>query len=384
MGNMNNLSIIEMRRYIDKLLAQKRDYRQEVIDITERYHYVVFYGCGAILNSIVDSWYKKVGRKIDYCCDSDGRKWGKLFCGIQCLPPGELMAIKEKCAVFVTIGDFKPVYNFLKESGFPCVNQLYKYDLDAAEFLSRYEQEDVSAKLNKTYELLGDEQSQRVFKAIITRVLGDGSNIDIMMEVCEGNQYFPPDLIELSDHESFVDIGAFNGDTVQEFVGRAQGKFDWIFSFEVDAFNFKVLQRNVRKMSGQNRIRIFNFGIWDSDCDISYSIGESQSTVGSGDGKGHVAPLDNVLKDEKVTFIKMDIEGAEPQALRGARKIIQSQKPNMAVCVYHDFRHLWEIPLYLKALVPEYKIYLRHHTNLEYETVCYAIYDSGEREQDNG
>lgn len=370
---MSNLSAVEMRSRIDKLLAQKRNYRQEVRELIERYPYVVFYGCGAILNNIVESWNEHVGREIDYCCDSDSGKWGKFFCGVKCLSPSELMAIREKCVVFVTIGNFRPVYTFLKESGFPSVNQLYKYDLMASEFLTCHDQEEVMAKICETYELLGDRQSQKVFNAIINRVLGDGSNIDIMLDVCEGNQYFPPDLINLSDHECLVDVGAFNGDTIRDFVGRTQGKFNRIFSFEIDAINFKALEENVRQMPEQNRIKIFNLGIWDSDCEITYSIGAWQSTVGSGENKGHVLPLDDLLWDEKVTFIKMDIEGAEPQALRGARHIIQRNKPRLAICIYHDFRHLWEIPLYIKSLSPEYKIYLRHHNNWEYETVCYAV-----------
>jgi hypothetical protein len=69
----------------------------------------------------------------------------------------------------------------------------------------------------------------------------------------------------------------------------------------------------------------------------------------------------------------MDIEGSEPQALSGAEEIIKKQKPKLAISVYHKLEHLWEIPLYLKHIVPEYKIYLRHHSPLEYETVCYAI-----------
>jgi FkbM family methyltransferase len=374
MVKMSNPSTIEMRSRIGKLLAQKRNYRQEVRKLTERYPYVVFYGCGNIFGGINEIWSTYVGRKIDYCCDSDSGKWGKFFCGAKCLSPNELMAIKDKCVVFITIGDFKPVYNFLKESGFPSVSQFYKFDLVASEFLARHNQEEVIARLCETYELLEDRQSQKVFDAIVTRVLGDGSNIDIMLDVCEENQYFPRDIIKLSNHERFADIGAFNGDTIRDIVGRTQGKFDQIFSFEVDAINFKALQENVRQMPEKSRITIFNLGIWDSECDIVYSIGESQSTVvGSGEGKGHVAPLDDVLRDEEVTFIKMDIEGAEPQALRGARNIIQSQKPKLAICIYHDFRHLWEIPLYIKSLAPEYKIYLRHHTNLEYETVCYAV-----------
>lgn len=361
------------RGQLESLLARKRNYRKEVRDLTEHYPYVVFYGCGAILHSIVESWDKHVGRAIDFCCDSDSSKWGKTFCGARCISPSELMEIKDQCAVFVTIGDFKPVYTLLKERGFPSVHQLFKYDLEASEFLPRYGQEEVISKLCKAYSLLGDRRSELVFEAIVGRVLGAGENIDIMLDICERDQYFPPDLVKLTDHEALVDIGAYDGDTVRDFVARTNGCFDQVYSFELDAINFQALQANTLRMPESDRLAIFNLGVWDSECDISYSIGKSQSTVGSGEGKGHVVPLDEALRDQRVTMIKMDIEGAEPNALRGAKHLIQSQKPRLAICIYHDFRHLWEIPLYIKSLVPEYRIFLRHHTNLEYETVCYAL-----------
>ncbi len=370
---MTTPSVVDMQDRIRHLLAQKRDYRREVRELTERYPLVVFYGCGAILHSIVDSWNKHIGRKIDYCCDSDSRKWGQVYCGALCLSPEELLAIKDECVVFVTIGDFKPVYEWLKGQGFPSVNQLFKYDLDASEFLPSHAPEEVQAWLCETYALLGDRQSQVVFEAIVDRVLGNGRNVDVMGDICEGSQYFPSDLIPLSEHERLVDIGAYNGDTVRDFVARTKARFDRIYAFELDAINYQSLEENVQRMAERERVTTFNLGIWDSECDISYSIGKSQSTVGAGEGKGHVVPLDAVLGNQKISMIKMDIEGAEPRALRGARTIIQTQKPRLAICIYHDFRHLWEIPLYIKSLVPEYRIYLRHHTNLEYETVCYAI-----------
>lgn len=363
----------QLRNHLIELLAKRRNYQQEIKDIVKQYEHVVFYGCGAILNSIVDTWNVFIGRKIDYCCDSDSAKWGKYFCGAKCLSPQELLAIKDKCAVFVTIGDFEPVFKFLTESGFPSVNQIYKYDLVASDFLANHDHREIVDKLCQTYEILSDEQSKKVFDAIVDRVLGSGEDTNIMVKVCEKDQYFPADIVNLSEHESFVDIGAFNGDTVKDFIERTQGKFDNIFSFEVAAINFNLLKDNVGHMPNHDKIKIFNIGIWDSECDITYSIGNSQSTIGTGEGKGHVVPLDYVLQKEKVTYIKMDIEGAEPHALRGARNLIQTQKPRLAICIYHDFKHLWEIPLYLKELAPEYKIYLRHHTNLEYETVCYAV-----------
>jgi hypothetical protein len=68
----------------------------------------------------------------------------------------------------------------------------------------------------------------------------------------------------------------------------------------------------------------------------------------------------------------MDIEGSEMAALRGAQKIIKTQKPKCAICVYHNPSHFFEVPRYLLSLVPEYKIYFRHHSQQLYETVCYA------------
>jgi FkbM family methyltransferase len=363
----------QLRDRFIKLLAKRRNYQQEIKKLVRQYEYVVFYGCGAILNSIVETWDIYVGRKIDYCCDSDSKKWGKYFCGAKCISPQELITIKDKCVVFITVGDFEPVFKFLTASKFPSVNQIYKYDLIASDFLEHSDYRDIADNLCQTYEFLSDEQSKKVFDAIVNRVLGHEKDIDIMVNVNEKNQYFPKDIIKLSEHESFVDIGAYNGDTIEDFIGLTQEKFDNIFSFEVSKINFNSLEDNVKHMSNQNRIRIFNLGIWDSECDITFSIGNSQSTIGEGEGTGHVVVLDDVLEKEKVTFIKMDIEGAEPRALRGASNIIKSQKPKLAICIYHDFKHLWEIPHYLKELVPEYKIYLRHHTKLEYETVCYAV-----------
>lgn len=367
---MNQLPI---RQHISKLLAQKRNYQQEINDLTQKYQFVVFYGCGAILNSIVETWNTYINHKIDFCCDSDNSKWGKYFCGAKCLSPAELKKIKDQCAVFVTIGDFKQVFNNLIENQFPSVNLIYKYDLVTSDFLSQNNHDEIMEKLCRTYNMLADQKSRIVFEAIINRAMGNGKNPYIMANVSEKNQYFPSDIIKLSSHEYFVDCGAYDGDTVNDFIAHTSSLFDAIYCFEVDENNFKLLQNNVGNISNCDKINMFNIGLWDSECDITYSVGHSQSTVGEGTAKGHVVLLDDILKKKKVSFIKMDIEGAEQRALIGAQNIIKSQKPKLAICVYHNIKHLWEVPLYIKELVPEYNIYLRHHTSLEYETVCYAV-----------
>ena len=69
----------------------------------------------------------------------------------------------------------------------------------------------------------------------------------------------------------------------------------------------------------------------------------------------------------------MDIEGAEIEALKGAEKTIKKYRPKLAICIYHEPDHLYRIPLIIKEMVPEYRIYIRHHSDTASETVCYAV-----------
>ena len=81
--------------------------------------------------------------------------------------------------------------------------------------------------------------------------------------------------------------------------------------------------------------------------------------------------LDDMI-DEKVSFIKLDIEGAEYKALLGARRIIKTYKPKLAICVYHRHDDLCRLPMLIHEMVPDYKFYLRHHHPNEWDTVLYA------------
>ena len=85
-------------------------------------------------------------------------------------------------------------------------------------------------------------------------------------------------------------------------------------------------------------------------------------------------PIDEAIAEgDKVTFIKMDVEGAELESLKGAEKTIRRDKPKLAICIYHKPEDMWTIPLYIKELVPEYKLYIRHHSSGVCETVLYAV-----------
>ena len=123
----------------------------------------------------------------------------------------------------------------------------------------------------------------------------------------------------------------------------------------------------------RQKVVLKNFGVGEKAEQIKYDpTGSDTFASASGLCTGNLVALDEDLHDVAVGCIKMDIEGAEPYALRGASRLIQRHKPSLAICTYHSLEHLWELPLFIHSLVPEYTIRFRHHTRSMFETVCYA------------
>lgn len=358
--------------HIKKLTTPVQDYVGKLKKIAAEHRYVAFYGCGVILNSIIfESWHACTGIKIDFLCDSNPTKWHSTIHGIHCISPDELFQIKDDTAVFITTGAMLEVYDFLKKRDFPSVYPVYKYDLHCSPLICSSHLNEIQEKLAAAYMLLNDKRSIEVFESVLQRAFLGSDRPELMSTVMESDQCFA-NVITLNEHESFVDGGAFDGDTIEDFLRRVNGKFEQIHAFELCTENYCKLVENMRQRENSSKIHCYALGLWDSKKEIRYNSSTTQSTIGLGSEKGIVDRLDSILGQSPVTFIKLDIEGAEMHALRGAQNIIRTQKPKMAVCVYHDLRHLYEVPLYLHSLVPEYKIYLRHHTVYEYETICYA------------
>ena len=122
-----------------------------------------------------------------------------------------------------------------------------------------------------------------------------------------------------------------------------------------------------------SKIYTYNIGLWSKEVDLFYESAKDGSSISKSGLLQKANSLDNLLKNKDISFIKMDIEGAELEALNGAKEIIMNQKPKLAISIYHELEHFWKIPLLLKSLVPEYKIYIRHHSTQQDDTVCYAV-----------
>lgn len=207
----------------------------------------------------------------------------------------------------------------------------------------------------------------------------DSDNIIVLngdWQICTmPNQYFDNDIIQLRDGEVFIDCGAADGVDTWRFLRKA-GIDSSSYMIEPLKSNVELLQK---KFYGVENCHIIQAGVWSRNGILYFSEGEGsfsgriieQPSNNCEDVK--VIAIDELNIKEKITYIKMDIEGSELEALHGAEKTIVKDKPKLAICVYHKPEHLYEIPLYIKKLVPEYKLYLRHYANYDCETVLYAV-----------
>jgi len=188
--------------------------------------------------------------------------------------------------------------------------------------------------------------------------------------------YFPRHVLRLAADECFVDCGAFDGDTIREFVKQSGGNFRKIVAFEPDPHNFKALQASVLAHGSlEERTLAYPYVLGAVPGKVRFqATGGLDAAVSSdGDVEVNCTTLDDVLGSERPTFIKMDIEGAEMDALAGGRRIIQQNQPVLAVCVYHRQDDLWRVPLLFRELEPEARLALRMYWRDSFDLVCFAV-----------
>ena len=183
-------------------------------------------------------------------------------------------------------------------------------------------------------------------------------------------QYF--DMFSPVDEEVVIDAGCYNGATAINFLNWGKGKVKHVYSFEFDPINAAKCEENLKSYA--DKVTLVKKGTWDKDevMHVSASGSSGSSVNHKGSTEVYLTSIDSVVQDERVTFIKMDVEGAELKSLMGARNTIIKNHPRLAICVYHKESDLYEIPGYILSLVPEYKFYLRHYCTCQWETILYA------------
>lgn len=209
------------------------------------------------------------------------------------------------------------------------------------------------------YGRLGDWRS----KLVLVNMLYNWITFDIshIASMKEGNysDYFDLDLVKCDENEVLVDLGAWEGDSALDFI-QTYGKYKKIYCYEIDVSSVEAMKKN---LSGYPDIEYRNKGVGNKNGKGYMYLDPFASTCDkiTDETTGNeieIVRLDDDI-EEKVSLIKMDIEGAEREALAGCVRHIQEDKPNLLISVYHNNEDIWKIPQMILDMRPDYQIYLR-------------------------
>ena len=251
----------------------------------------------------------------------------------------------------------------------PPLTPLASIDLPTAIYTDRGEVE-------RCAEIWADEKSRSEYANVLHWFMATGQetlgNHDPASET-----YFPKDLWTENEHEHFVDCGAFDGDSVIMFLKKNNFKFNRVTAYEPDPRNLDAFEANMEIIPEEHRakIMVINAAVGAKSSTLHFSVsGTAGSSVDDeGDLEINCIALDDQHCDFPPTFLKMDIEGYELEALSGGRAMIAKYAPILAITTYHKVEHLWQIPLLIHSFRPDYKFYLRRYAEDCWETVCYAV-----------
>lgn len=351
---------------------------------------IVLYGAGSAGIAFLH-YLRDAGIFPRFFSDGDIEKQGKVCEGLEIISPESIVKrVDNEALVIVTINtdgktyckDFKKellegghqgVHSKLKKVGckyiidytyFRRCYQLFcgeKYNLPACSDV--YQMLNYQDKIEEVFCLFKDDITKNIYlKLLEFRLLTDEVDIPIFPEK---HMYFEYDLFPKLEEEIFVDCGACGGSSLQNFLKYNEKVFLQYYGIEPDSFNFKKLENYVSSLDDntQKKIVIKNAAVFDYNGKTKFYIlngpGSFQADIGT--DTIETIQIDNLLENQKATYIKMNIEGSEVFALRGAKNVITEWKPRLGIMGYHKTSDFWEVPLLIKKFNSEYQFYLRSY-----------------------
>lgn len=344
---------------------------------------VVLYGAGTTGRRII-KLLEPYRINMKYVIDDDMNRWGSKVENIEII---SYQRFEEMCdnsrdisVVMATIYG-KTVMDRLRQIPDLKVYELYEWldEVYGSDNLARRIHEDeievFRRKSDLLKEKLADEESIKVLDGIYGYMRS--KDMGILGEICTiQEQYFIPEVLAaVQSPLELVDGGAYVGELYQAVKNHNIQLGHW-YCFEADENNYRRLVQQSGQMGLSGKQECIKKGLWETE-DILYFDGEkdacSRIVDYQTDQKIETVSLDTYLNGRKCNFIKMDIEGAEYPALRGAIETIKRDRPILAISIYHSLEDYFRIPDYLMEQLDYYRYYIRHHALILSETVLYAI-----------
>ena len=333
---------------------------------------IILYGMGNGADKII-AVLESLGLAFSDVFASDGFVRGQLFHGKKVLTLSE---IEEKYDDFIIVMTFavhdEKTLSFVRTLSKKHTLLSPTVPVSGSGLITRKFVEEHDREYDKAFSLLSDEKSRESYLDVLRFTVS--GNTDYLFHAASEKQEVYSDILRLTDSESIVDLGAYNGDTVREFLAATNGRYKSILALEPDEKNFKKLIKNT---DGLQSIICKNLGAWDKDETLFFEKKSSRSSHKADSGVPvHFTSVDSLVNDE-VSFIKMDIEGAESRALDGAANTVRKYKPKLYVCAYHRNEDLFALPLKINEICPGYRFYFRHHPYIPaWESNFYCVHES--------
>lgn len=218
-------------------------------------------------------------------------------------------------------------------------------------------------RLEQVYSLLGDDLSKKVFTSVISyRMTGNLS----YLSRCETPREEMYTLLGVGENEDYLDLGAYDGDTLREFLSETGGSYGSLTAVEPDPKSRRKLLERMEKaypgITSDPRFTLIEGGVWSEEGTLSFdnAAGRNSSLSEGGKLSVNVFSVDGIRQGKGCSFIKMDVEGSEREALIGAGKTLSGLRPKLIFSAYHRTEDLFALPELLRKLAPEYKLFLRH------------------------
>lgn len=339
---------------------------------------IFMYGMGDGALKIMNV-FDRYNIKIQGIFASDDFQRGHSFMGFPILKLSQIEKEYDDFIIILAFGAYRePLLSYLYE-----LSEKYEFyapdvpvsivddvifDLD---YVKRYEND-----FDRVYNLLSDEKSKQVLIDILNFKIS--GNVKYLKACQTDLSEIYDNLIILDDNEDYVDLGAYNGDTIVQFLDATNGKFSSITAFEPDNKNYKKLIRNIERLGLRDceEIKLLNCASYSKKDVLLFSNRAGRnSTLNCIRGiETIVDSVDNVMDGKRVSLLKLDVEGAEEQSIIGASNTIKTYKPKIVLSAYHKNSDLHLLPLIINDLHNGYNIYLRHHPYIPaWETNFYFI-----------
>ncbi len=223
-------------------------------------------------------------------------------------------------------------------------------------------------KIEKAYSLLSDNQSKKVFENIIRFQITGDLNYCFNCETPKDEAF---SILKLDKNESFLDLGAYRGDTVDEFL-RYTNSYEKITAVEPDKRTFRKLEAYCENI---NNCNLINSAVWSENCTLKFDGNKGRGASAKNKGEEiNAISVDSLFeKYGSFTYINVDIEGAEAEMLKGAVNALQS-KPKLCMAAYHRSEDIFSLVNKVYEINPDYKIYMRHHPHISFwDTNIYCV-----------